>query len=126
MKASSAKGKGRRLQNYLRDKLYDCFPSLRDGDIKGAVMGESGEDIKLSPAAQDLIPYSFECKNQERLNIWDSLSQAEGNSNERTVVVFKRNRTKTYVAIDLEAFLVLIGEDDEIKKKKQGIRWSCS
>ena len=59
MKASSAKGKGRRLQNYLKDKLYTSFPSLRNGDIKGAVMGESGEDIKLSPAAKDLIPYSF-------------------------------------------------------------------
>ena len=117
MKASSAKGKGRRLQNYLRDKLYNCFPSLRDGDIKGAVMGESGEDIKLSPAARDLIPYSFECKNQERLNIWDSLSQAEGNSDDRTaVLIFKRNRTKTYAAIELDAFLKLIGETN-VKEK---------
>tara|TARA_Y100000004_G_C8650295_1_gene300808 strand:- start:172 stop:555 length:384 start_codon:yes stop_codon:yes gene_type:complete len=125
MKASSAKGKGRRLQNYLKDKLYECFPSLRDGDIKGAVMGESGEDIKLSPAAQDLIPYSFECKNQERLNIWESLSQAEGNSNDRTpVVVFKRNRTKTYVAIDLEAFLILIGENNGTRRKGKDTRSS--
>ena len=114
MKTSSKKGKGRRLQNYLKDKLYSFFPSLRNGDIKSAVMGESGEDIKLSPAAKDLIPYSFECKNQERLNIWESLSQAEGNSNDRIpVLVFKRNRTKTYVAIDLEAFLQLIGETDD-------------
>jgi hypothetical protein len=119
MKASSAKGKGRRLQNYLRDKLYDYFPSLRDGDIKGAVMGESGEDIKLSPAAKDLIPYSFECKNQERLNIWESLSQAEGNADDRIpVLIFKRNRTKTYAAIDVEAFLQLIGEHNAEKRKE--------
>ena len=77
-------------------------------------MGESGEDIKLSPAAKDFIPYSFECKNQERLNIWESLSQAEGNADDRIpVLVFKRNRTKTYAAIDLEAFLNLIGETNE-------------
>ena len=43
-------------------------------------MGESGEDIKLSPAARKLIPYSFECKNQEKLNIWEALSQAEENA----------------------------------------------
>ena len=111
MKTSSKKGKGRRLQNYLKDKLYSFFPSLRNGDIKSAVMGESGEDIKLSPAAKDLIPYSFECKNQERLNIWESLNQAEGNADERIpVLVFKRNRTKTYATIELEAFLKLIGE----------------
>ena len=118
MKASSAKGKGRRLQNYLRDKLYNYFPSLRNGDIKGAVMGESGEDIKLSPAAKDLIPYSFECKNQERLNIWESLSQAEGNADDRTpVLIFKRNRTETYAAIELDAFLKLIGETNAKKKE---------
>ena len=118
MKASSKKGKGRRLQNYLKDRLYDFFPSLRNGDIKGAIMGESGEDIKLSPAAKDLIPYSFECKNQERLNIWESLSQAEGNADDRIpILVFKRNRTKTYAAIELEAFLNLIGEPDERKRE---------
>ena len=112
MKASSAKGKGRRLQNYLKDKLYDFFPSLRNGDIKGAVMGESGEDIKLSPAAKDLIPYSFECKNQERLNIWESLNQAEGNSDDRTaVLIFKRNRTPVYAAIPFEYLIKLLSSN---------------
>ena len=115
MKPSSAKGKGRRLQNYLRDKLYDYFPSLRQGDIKTAVMGESGEDIILSPAARDLIPFSFECKNQERLNIWDSLSQSEENCEENIpAVVFKRNRSKTYIAFELDEFLKIIGEENEI------------
>ena len=80
-------------------------------------MGESGEDIILSPAARDLIPYSFECKNQERLNIWESLSQAEDNSGEYTpAVVFKRNRTKTYIALELEEFLKIIGEKNELRR----------
>ena len=35
-------------------------------------MGMSGEDIVLSPAAKKAIRYSFECKNQERLNLWKS------------------------------------------------------
>ncbi|QDP57676.1 MAG: putative protein D14 [Prokaryotic dsDNA virus sp.] len=79
--------------------------------MKTAVMGESGEDIILSPAARDVIPFSFECKNQERLNIWESLSQAEDNCEEYTpAVVFKRNRTKTYIALELEEFLKIIGE----------------
>jgi len=115
MKPSSAKGKGRRLQNYLRDKLYNYFPTLREGDVKTAVMGESGEDIILSPAARDLIPFSFECKNQERLNIWESLSQAEQNCNKYIpAVVFKRNRTKTYITLELEEFLKIIGEQNEL------------
>ena len=74
-------------------------------------MGESGEDIILSPAARDLIPFSFECKNQERLNIWESLSQSEENSGDYIpAVVFKRNRSNTYIALDLEEFLKIIGE----------------
>jgi|TARA_X000001388_G_scaffold58878_2_gene44285 hypothetical protein len=113
MKTSSKKGKGRRLQNFVRDNLVMSFPSLEPDDIKAAIMGESGEDIKLSPAAKRLIPFSFECKNQERLNIWQSLQQAEDNCEDREpVLVFKRNRTKTYVAIEFTKFLEFIGSNN--------------
>ena len=72
-------------------------------------MGMSGEDIVLSPAANRVINYSFECKNKERLDLWKSLEQAEGNSEERhPVLVFKRNRSKVYVALEFEHFLELI------------------
>ena len=78
-------------------------------------MGMSGEDIVLSPAAKKVIPYSIECKNQERLNLWGSLEQAEGNSQDRQpVLVFKRNRSKVYVALDFEHFLELI--DQKLKE----------
>ena len=120
MKPSSAKGKGRRLQNFLKENLYSHFPSLREGDIKTAVMGESGEDIILSPAARDIIPFSFECKNQERLNIWESLSQSEDNCGKNIpAVVFKRNRTKAYIALELEEFLKIIGETNEQLREKR-------
>ena len=69
----------------------------------------SGEDIVLSPAAKKAIRYSFECKNQERLNLWKSLEQAESNCEDRIpVLVFKRNRSKVYIAVEFEHFLELI------------------
>ena len=71
MKSRSAKNKGKRLQNKVRDLLLESFTDLEPDDVKSAIMGESGEDIKLSRAARRLIPYSFECKNQEKLNIWE-------------------------------------------------------
>ena len=72
-------------------------------------MGETGEDIKLSPAARRQIPYSFECKNQEKINIWESLNQAEENSGDYPpVLIFKRNRSKTYAVLELEDFIDLI------------------
>ena len=117
MKSRSAKNKGKRLQNNFRDLLLETFKQLEPDDIRSAIMGESGEDIKLSPAARKLIPYSFECKNQEKLNIWDSLSQAEENAgNYDPVLIFKRNRSKTYAVINIEKFIELINENSKPSK----------
>ena len=106
----SSKNKGRRLQNFVRDKLRDGFPTLEEDDIKSQTMGMTGEDIVLSPAARKSIPFSFECKNQEKLPLWKSLNQATENApNEMTpVLVFKRNRSETYAAIPFTKFLELI------------------
>ena len=105
----SSKAKGRRLQNLVRDLLKKAFPSLHDDDIKSQIMGVTGEDIVLSPHAQKKIPYSFECKNVERLNIWNAIDQAESNSKKRTpVVVFKKNNKQPYVIMNLKQWLKLI------------------
>ena len=96
----------------MRDRLRSvCTETLETNDIESQVMGMSGEDIVLSPAAKRVIPYSFECKNQERLNLWSSLEQAESNCEDRQpVLVFKRNRSKIYVAIEFDHFIELIDE----------------
>ena len=111
MKTSSCKAKGRRLQQALRDLLIEKYSGvLEQDDIKSTIMGESGADIQLSPAAQKLIPFNFETKNVEALNIWNALKQAELESKKRNtipVVVFKRNRSETYVSLKLDDFLKL-------------------
>ena len=112
MKAKSAKAKGRKLQNLVVKELRKAYPELEDDDIKGQVMGMSGEDVVLSPLAKRLIKLSFECKNQEKLNIWDSLLQAENNSENRApVLVFKRNRTKVYAAIPFKYLIKLLTDN---------------
>ena len=109
MKTRSAKSKGRRLQNKIKEILLEAFTELEPDDIKSAIMGDSGEDIQLSPAARKLIPYSIECKNQEKLNIWGALEQAEKNSGDsKPVLIFKRNRSKTYAVLEIEDFIDLI------------------
>ena len=111
MKPRSAKNKGKRLQNKIRDLILEKFDILEPDDVRSITMGDSGEDIKLSPAARRLIPYSFECKNQEKLNIWSSLEQAEKNSGNHTpLVIFKRNRTKTYAVLEFDKLLELLNE----------------
>jgi hypothetical protein len=111
MKPRSAKNKGKRLQNKVRDLILEKFNQLEPDDVRSVTMGESGEDILLSPAARKLFPFSTECKNQEKLNIWSSLEQSETNSGKHIpIVIFKRNRSKTYVALEFEKLLELLNE----------------
>ncbi len=111
MKPRSAKNKGKRLQNKIRDLILEKFDSLEPDDVRSITMGDSGEDILLSPAARRMFPFSVECKNQEKLNIWSALEQAEENSgNHIPLVIFKRNRSKTYAVLEFDKLLELLNE----------------
>ena len=111
MKPRSAKNKGKRLQNKVRDLILEKFDKLEPDDVRSITMGDSGEDILLSPAARRLFPFSVECKNQEKLNIWGALEQAEINSDKHApLVVFKRNRSKTYAVLEFDKLLELLNE----------------
>ena len=111
MKPRSAKNKGKRLQNKIRDLILEKFDSLEPDDVRSITMGDSGEDILLSPVARRVFPFSVECKNQEKINIWSSLEQAEENSGKHTpLVIFKRNRSKTYEVLEFDKLLELLNE----------------
>ena len=108
MKPSSAKAKGRALQDWIRTKLMEEFDIHAD-DIKTAVMGESGEDIKMARAAREKFPFSIEAKNVEKLNVWQAYDQAVENAGEyEPLVVMKKNRKKPLIVMDAEAFIKLI------------------
>ena len=114
MKTRSAKNKGKRLQNDVRDLILETFKELEPDDVRSTTMGDSGEDILLSPAARKLFPFAVECKNQERLNIWDSLSKAEWNAGPHIpLLVFKRNRSKTYVAMNIDYLMDLLNDKEK-------------
>jgi len=106
----SGKAKARRLQNQVVGALYGWFPHLKAGDIKPALMGEIGSDVKLSPLAKESIPFDIECKNQETIAIWKALEQAEKNTEPERIplLVFTRNNTQTYACLPLEDLLELI------------------
>ena len=109
MNVASKKAKGRRLQQEVVELLLREFPGLTDRDIRSAPMGTNGEDIVLSEEASKRIPYSIECKNTERLNIWEALEQAESKNRTLTsVVIFKRNNSKTYACLELSDLITLI------------------
>ena len=102
----SSKAKGRRLQNFVRDMLKEIYTELHPDDIKSQTMGMTGEDIILTPAARKLCSFSFECKNVERLQMWQAIDQCESNRPDGTdpAIVFKKNGKQPYVAIPLTVF----------------------
>ena len=115
MKPQSAKAKGRRLQQQFRDLLIEEL-KIHPEDIESRSMGAGGEDLIMARAAREKFPYSIECKNVEKLNVWEAYKQAEENSkNYEPVVVMKKNNHKTLVVLDAEHF-VKIHKDSDLSK----------
>lgn len=115
MKPQSAKAKGRRFQQFVRDAILAMFPNLEPDDVRSTSMGASGADLLLSPAARRAFPYYVECKNVEALNIHKALAQAAagavkaGDTGVVPIVAFRRNNSPdNYVALPLAHFLALV------------------
>ena len=107
MKTQSAKAKGRKLQQWVRDQLIEQL-DVHPEDIESRSMGAGGEDLIMARAAREKFPMSIECKNQEKVNVWEAYKQAEDNSgNYEPVVVIKRNKVKPLVVVDAEYFVSL-------------------
>ena len=107
MKTSSAKAKGRKLQQWMRNLLIEKL-EVHPEDIESRSMGAGGEDLIMARAARQKFPYSIECKNVEKLNVWEAYKQAEENSKDyEPVVVIKRNKHKPLVLVDAEYFVEL-------------------
>ena len=105
MKTQSAKAKGRRLQQWIRDLLIEKL-EIHPEDIESRSMGAGGEDLIMARSARESFPYSIECKNQEKINIWEAYKQAEDNSKDyEPVVVLKRNNQKPLILVDAEYFV---------------------
>ena len=107
MKPQSAKSKGRKFQQWVRDLLIEKL-DIHPEDIESRSMGAAGEDIMMARSARNIFPMSIECKNQQSVNIWKAYEQAEENSGDHEPIVFlKRNNTKPMVLVDAEYFVKL-------------------
>ena len=107
MKTQSAKAKGRRLQQWVVQQLIETF-DIHPEDIKSCSMGAGGEDVQMARSAREKFPYSVECKNVEKLNVWEAYEQAKANAGDyEPMVIMKKNGKKPLVVIDAEHFIRL-------------------
>ena len=106
---SSAKAKGRRLQQYVRDQILGLFPQLEPDDVRSTSMGSGGEDVQLSPAARRLFPYSVECKSNKSFAIYKIMEQATDNcpKGATPLAIIKGDRQKPLAVIDAQVFFKL-------------------
>ena len=95
MKPASSKAKGRRLQDWVANKIEE-YHGLRPDK---AIMGERGCDVK-----HERLPYAIECKNTERLNLWSSWEQTRENCGGASVPLLfvKRNRWEPLCVVPAE------------------------
>lgn len=122
MRTSSAKAKGRRACQEFQALILRWFPDLTERDVRVTSSGATGEDLQLSEAAAKAFPYAVEVKNQERLNIWQSLLQTSQHSQKlglEPLLAFRRNRSELYVALRAEHFLQLVGVIDTAVSDRQ-------
>tara|TARA_R100000773_G_scaffold29161_1_gene25032 strand:- start:6 stop:359 length:354 start_codon:yes stop_codon:yes gene_type:complete len=112
---SNKKGKRFELQvaKYLSKEFGSEIrrtPNSGGLSIKGDIMATQGI----------LSEFNWECKNQEKLNIWKALEQSANDcigSHKQPLVVFTKNFEKDYVALRLEHFTELLLELEELRNE---------
>lgn len=104
----SAKAKGRRLQQTVRDAILAAFSELESDDVRSTSMGAGGEDILLSPLARKCFSYTVECKNLAKIAVFTYYEQAKGHTAHEPLVVIKQNRSKPLAVVDFEHFMDLV------------------
>ena len=106
----AAKAKGRGGQNEIRDKLLETFPEFEPDDIKSTTMGDTGEDIQLSPAARKKMPITIEVKRRKSgmKMAYDYIEQASKHGKGEPVVFFRADRKDWITMISIDHYMELL------------------
>lgn len=103
---SSAKGKGRALQQWVCSKISELtgIPYNQQDDeclIHSREMGQAGTDVILRGEAGEKFPFSIECKNTESLSLIATIHQAQANTkpDRPWLIVYKAKALNTPVVV---------------------------
>jgi hypothetical protein len=126
IKSKSAKQKGRRGQQKVAEMLVAAF-ELAPEDFESIVMGQSGQDIRLTENARKRWPFhAIEITTSLNQSVWAKFSQAQEHAakqlagkvpgNGRAILIFKKNNTPLFAMITLEDLLAAIRERTRFPK----------
>lgn len=128
IKISSAKAKGRRLQQWVAKQISKLLgiPHGRDELIQSRPMGQAGTDIILMGSAAEDFPFAIECKSGEHIGWQAAIRQAKTNQGKfpNWMIFLKcKNFQKPVVIMDAEVFFEIYeGFYAEEKYPKRGRR----
>ena len=106
----ATKAKGRGGQQEVRDKLLETFPEFEPDDIKSTTMGDTGEDIQLSPLARKTLPISIEVKRRKSgmKTAYDYIDQAGNHGKGEPVVFYRSDRQPWIVMVGMDHYMELL------------------
>jgi len=109
----NANKKGKRFEREIAKYLSNKFNVNCRRTPQSGGMNFKGDVINLSGI---LARFLFECKNQEKLNIWKALHQAINDTVSKIpTVIFTKNFEDNYIALKLDDFVNLLLEIEELK-----------
>lgn len=107
----NSRDKGARYERHIAQILRDYgYEAERGRQHSG---GKDSPDVK-----HNMKGIHIEAKAVEKLNIWNALAQSEKDAgvDEIPIVIFKRNRSKDYVALSLNDFMQLFQAYERTKQ----------
>lgn len=113
MKTSSAKAKGRGLQQKIRDMYREMGKraNLVDDDIESRGMGQNGVDLILSPAARRVFNHDIECKKHARCSVGPQFKEHFKKYKDRAtlkLLFHEDNRSEALVTMRATDFFVMM------------------
>lgn len=112
----NANQKGKRFERETAKMLNNKFGTNVRRTPQSGGMSIKGDIIDINPDSI-LFRFSFECKNQEKLNIWKALEQAQNDAPplKEPVVVFTKNFKTEYACMKFEDWMNLVKELEDYK-----------
>jgi hypothetical protein len=113
IKPRSAKAKGTALQTKVLEAIRDAFPDFTEDDLRVAIGGETGEDIRLTGRARARLKgVSIECKNHKKLALPAWWRQSKANTAKHgaknPVVLFQHGHDGVLAVITFKFLLDLL------------------
>lgn len=116
-KPTKVSAKGRRQKGARLERTFAKLLRQYELDEKASRQVLSGGSWTAPTDIFTTLPYAFECKNQERLNFWDSWEQAKASEQpfSPAVLVHTANHRPIMVSMEVETFLNLLKEVKDLQ-----------